>query len=294
MADPQDSEARHPPDHYMEDPIIGPPDLAPSPDLVSSPEWWLKFPEFLYCNLHSGFDDLCRGPNELRCIDRGSWKFKAGVWGSIQLEHSNFVRSPFMVMHARLEDAEERNRWLHREPLPHTYYMARFNLWLSAQQHTLLPEDVIDFSTASIQEYYYHPSASFRFCHFGELWKALEIARHTSNIYICWKGQPMLYHNMQLLNETNGVLAPLSDFVVPNHSEDDTDAAFVLAKDSKLAFETCILKPMAMKLALEDKVSHGSQPSKSPPKSVKAPPIWYTAPSIPWKAPPDSMHDFRP
>ena len=38
MADPQDSEARHPPDHYMEDPMIWPTDLAPSPDSAPSPD----------------------------------------------------------------------------------------------------------------------------------------------------------------------------------------------------------------------------------------------------------------
>ena len=121
-----------------------------------------------------------------------------------------------MVMHARLEDAEERNVWLHRKPRPHTYYMARFNLCLSAQQNALLPEDVIDFSTAVEQENYYHHPEAFRLCSFRQLWKALEIARNTRDIYICWKGQPIMYHNMQLLSETNGVLGPLPDFVVPN------------------------------------------------------------------------------
>ena len=38
MADPQDSEAHHPPDHYMEDPMIWPTDLAPSPDSAPSPD----------------------------------------------------------------------------------------------------------------------------------------------------------------------------------------------------------------------------------------------------------------
>ena len=65
--------------------------------------------------------------------------------------------------------------------------------------------------------------------------EALQTASDTRDIYICWKGAPFFYDNMQLLNEANGVLGALPDLVVPN-SEDDTDAAFVWGKRC----DTCI------------------------------------------------------
>ena len=167
------------------------------------------FPEFAFAYMRQDFDEFRHESHFMHSIPRSTSSFRVGLWNCVNREHRGQERSPFMTMHETFAHAAQRKKLLNKqsEATQEAGYFVRLNVWECEMYSRLLPEDVINLSTRRQQLNYFQEPV-----HVMGLME-LNRSQMLKEIYVCWKGELVMYEHMELLSDFGDLLGPLRTFL---------------------------------------------------------------------------------